>query len=335
MAMIVHKTVAMSLQKDEDRGRIDYYYKLSTETENKPTYFEISFYQNNAIYRYGFEIMGYEIVSEWLYKKVETDILLFERTLQNFKINSKGFPEGNKYKDEVNKNVLFLSHLAQNNTKEASIVLEWFRRLVVISGLNDHPHKKITNLLLNKSDKFKTWLSLAVRFLGISTIDNTKADEIISYHNKFDSNNIIVGSVPINFELDESEGTKKLIYLLGVIFDVLSNSKVVFIDEFDAKLHPNLSRKLFDFFHVLNKQKAQFILTAHDAGLLDKALLRRDQIWFVDKDKFGSSHLYPMSDFDSSVVRNSSDFRKKYLESAFGAADTIDITKEIIDLLHE
>ena len=330
----IHNSFSESLKKDEDRGRTDYYFKLSSLTENEPSFFEISFLKNDAIYRYGFEILGFEIVSEWLFKKIDTETPLFERKGNNFKINSKGFSEGNKYKKDVNSNVLFLSYLAQNNAKESSNVVEWFFKVNVISGLDDSNHKNATSLLLTKSQKFKAWLNLAVRFLEISNIDTTKDKDLVTYHNKFDENNIIIDSVAFDFKTDESQGTRKLIYLLGALYDTLIHGKILFIDELDSKLHPNLTKKILEFFHKFNFKNSQFIFTAHDAILLDKDLLRRDQIWFVDRNKFGSSELYSMSDFDAAVVRNTSDFRKKYLESVFGAAETIEITNDLIDLMN-
>jgi AAA15 family ATPase/GTPase len=334
MSQIVHNSFSDSLKKDEDRPRSDFYFKLSSTTENTPTTFEVSFIKNDSIYRYGFEIKRHEIISEWLFKKNEVETQLFYRVGQDFKINNKGFPEGNKYKNQVNANVLFLSHLAQNNAKESTLIFEWYSQLNIISGLEDTYHKNVTKDLLNDSPQFKAWLNLAVRFLEISNIEVTEEKNLITYHNKFDENNIIIGSIAFNLELDESAGTKKLIYLLGAIYDTLINGKILFIDELDAKLHPNLSRKILDFFHKFNFHNAQFIFTAHDALLLDKEIFRRDQIWFVDRNKFGVSELYPMSEFDASVVRNTSDFKKKYLDSVFGAAESITITKDLIGLLN-
>lgn len=334
MKDVVHNSFIESLKKDEDRGRTDYYFKLSTQTENAPSRFEVSFLKDESIYRYGFETKGFEIISEWLYKKIDVETLLFHRQGKDFKINGKGFPEGNKYKNDVNTNVLLLSHLAQNNGKEASIIFEWFSNLNVLSGLDDKYHQNATKTLLSKSPKFKAWLNLAVRFLEISNIKSSKDKELITYHNKYDENNIIIDSVAFDFEKDESAGTRKLIYLLGAIYDTLIHGKVLFIDEIDAKLHPNLSKKLLEFFHKFNSNNSQFIITAHDAMLLDKEIFRRDQIWFVDRNKFGSSELYPMSEFDSSVVRNTSDFRKKYLDNVFGAAETIQISDDLINLMN-
>jgi AAA15 family ATPase/GTPase len=205
--------------------------------------------------------------------------------------------------------------------------------LNVVNSLSDKHYENVTAALLDEVPEFKPWLSLAVRFLEIDNIETTKDQELITYHNKFDKNNVIIDTVAFDFENEESEGTKKLIYLLGAIYDTLMNGKVLFIDELDSKLHPNLTKKLLEFFHKLNCKRAQFIFTAHDAILLDKEIFRRDQIWFVDRDKFGASELYGMSDFDANVVRNTSDFRKKYLDSIFGAAETIDITKELINLM--
>jgi len=330
---IIHNSFAESLKKEEDRGRNDLFFKLNEETSNSPSKFEVSFIENNVIYRYGFEIRGFEIIKEWLYKKSEVETQLFERNQNKFKINSSGFAEGNKYKNDVNQNVLFLSHLAQNNTKEATTVFNWFRKLNVVDALENRHYENATKQLLIDEPKFRAWLSIAVKFLEISNISTSKDNDIITYHNKFDKNNVIIDSVVFDFEKEESQGTKKLIYLLGAVYDTLMRGKVLFIDELDSKLHPNLTRKLLELFHRLNSKGAQFVFTAHDATLLDKELFRRDQIWFVDRNKFGASEFYAMSEFDAKVVRNTSDYRKKYLDSVFGAAETLHITNELIALM--
>ena len=128
---------------------------------------------------------------------------------------------------------------------------------------------------------------------------------------------------------------QKLIHILGQIYNTLKRGKILFIDEFDSKLHPNLSKKLIEFFHKFNKKNAQIIISGHDSNLLDKAIYRRDQIWFVDKNQFGASELYSLSEFDAKTVRHTSAFDKKYLQNVFGAADTLDITDTLIDLLYE
>ena len=334
MKSIIHNSYADSLKKEEDRPSTDYYYKLNESSINEPSMFEVSFIKNDILYRYGFEILRNEIISEWLTKKVETEKPLFSRSRKEFTINSSSFPEGNKYKNEVNSNVLFLSHLAQHNGKVSSQIFEWFVSLNVVSALGNQHYKNVTKELIKRDSKFKDWLSIALQFLNITNVSTNSENEIITYHNKFDKNDIIIDTVPFMLDREESQGTIKLVYILGVIYDSLLHGKILFIDELDSKLHPNLTKKLLAFFHELNINKSQFIFTAHDSVLLDKDLLRRDQIWFVDRNKFGSSELYSMSEFNASTVRNTSDFRKKYLELNFGAAASIEISNQLKDMLH-
>lgn len=335
MMYCVNSSYSDSLKKQSERPNADYFFKLSTTTINTPTLFEVTIIENNIIYRYGFEIKEYEIISEWLYRKNEVETLLFNRNGQDFTINNKGLPEGKKYKDAVNSNVLFLTYLAQNNALEAKHVHHWFSDVNAISGLENTQFNKMTGTLLNHDENFKKWLELAIKFLDIKNVSTDKdGKEIFTYHNLYDDNHMIVDTVEFSLKRDESDGTCKLIYLLGAIYDTLKWGKVLFIDELDSKLHPNLSIKLLNFFHVLNKKKAQIIFTAHDAIMMDKEYFRRDQIWFIDRNSFGESELYSMSEFDTSVVKNTSDFKKKYLNSIFGAAESIDITNGLIDLIH-
>ncbi len=333
MKEVFHSSYSESLKNQEKRRTKDYFFKLNTISEKSPSFFEVSFIVEGIIYRYGFEIYGFEIISEWLFKKNEVETLLFKRNKQEFEINKSSFADGLKYKSNVNSNILFVSYLAQNNSKDVKPVFDFFFNLNIISGIDDG-HKSVTKLFLNLDGKFKTWLNLAIRFLEISKIGITKDDNIVAYHNKFDENDFIVDSVPFSLDEDESAGTKKIVYLLGAIYDTLITGRTLFIDELDSMLHPNLTKKLLDFFQEFNKNNAQFIFTTQDANLLNKDILRRDQIWFVDRNKFGASELYSLSDFDASVVRSTSDFRKKYLDSNFGAAETIDITDNLIYLMY-
>src|SRR5690554_3869409 len=158
MKNVVHNSFADSLRKDEERKVQEYYYKLNETTENEPSFFEVSFIKNDYIYRYGFEIKGLNIKSEWLFRKKEVEVPLFERTFSAFKINKSGFPEGEKYKNEVNSNVLFLSHLSQYNATGSKPVFEWFRSLNVISGLKDDSYKNVTTSLIQDAPHFKAWL---------------------------------------------------------------------------------------------------------------------------------------------------------------------------------
>lgn len=335
MKDVVHNSFSDSLKQIDERPARNSQFKLNTATENSNSFFEVSFLVGEVVYRYGFEINGFEITSEWLYRKLEREVLLFRREGIEFEINKESFSEGEKYKTEINSNVLVISHLAQHNQEVSKEVFGWFRNCNVISGLHEKQYEKVTPRLLQSEPRFKTWLSKALGFLEITNVDlGEQEGKIVTYHSRYDANNLLVDSIPFQLDHMESEGTKKLAYFLGPIYDTLRSGKVLFVDEFDTKLHPNLSRRLLELFHQHNSRGAQLIFTAQDVSLMDKDLLRRDQIWFANKDQFGASTLYSLSEFNSETVRNTSDYQKKYLAHDFGAADTMELEDEAMTLLY-
>jgi AAA15 family ATPase/GTPase len=119
-------------------------------------------------------------------------------------------------------------------------------------------------------------------------------------------------------ERDESEGTKKLVAFAGPLRDALSSQYVLVIDEFDARLHPLITKQIIRMFNGTksNPTNAQLIVATHDTNLLDKDLMRRDQIWFVEKDPVGSSHLTSLVEYK---VRNDASYEKDYILGKYGA----------------
>lgn len=113
---------------------------------------------------------------------------------------------------------------------------------------------------------------------------------------------------------EESDGTRRLLNLLPALYHMTSRTSVFFIDEIDRSMHPLLSRTFLEFF--LNKcNESQLILTTHESNLLDLKLLRRDEIWFTEKDASGTTHIYPLTEFR---VRGDN-IREHYLQGRFGA----------------
>ena len=100
--------------------------------------------------------------------------------------------------------------------------------------------------------------------------------------------------------------------------DTLKHGKVLFIDEFDARLHPLITFAIIRLFNssITNPQNAQLIFVTHDSNLLAKELFRRDQIWFAEKDRFGASHLYSLVEYK---IRNDASFQKDYIKGRYGA----------------
>lgn len=115
---------------------------------------------------------------------------------------------------------------------------------------------------------------------------------------------------------EESSGTKRLIHLFPALFALTQEGKVFVVDELDRSMHPLLSRLFFQTFLETASKSGQLIFTTHEECLLDLDLIRRDEIWFIEKDKTESSHCYPLTDFK---IRPDVEIRKGYLNGRFGA----------------
>ena len=122
----------------------------------------------------------------------------------------------------------------------------------------------------------------------------------------------------IDFSMDEeSEGTQRLINLIPYLYILGKDAeKVVFIDELDRRLHPLLSRRFVESAINCRAHGNQLIFTTHDTNLLDLDLLRRDEIWFVEKNKNGISDCYSLAEFK---IRPDLKIEKGYLNARFGA----------------
>ncbi len=133
------------------------------------------------------------------------------------------------------------------------------------------------------------------------------------------------GSVSVKIPIaEEASGTQRLSCLSGRLWDTLQNGYTLLIDELDCSMHPLLVRKLVEMFQntELNSKGAQLIFTTHDTTLMDSTLLRRDQIWFCEKDQRGATDLFSLYDFKSNEngrPRNDTAFQKSYLGGRYGA----------------
>ena len=117
----------------------------------------------------------------------------------------------------------------------------------------------------------------------------------------------------------ESDGTQRLLTLIPELLGLLSDKidRVFVLDELDRSLHTQLSYKLMELFlNNSRDRRSQLIVTTHDTSLLDLDLLRRDEIWFMEKDRHGVSSLYSLEEFELSRNMN---IKKGYLGGRLGA----------------
>lgn len=331
-------------------------YKLSTTTDNKPSFFEIIFAIKDIRYRYGFELNRDKIHSEWLYRAREREINLYERNSEE--INTKNpFAEGKGLENKTRPNALFLSVCAQWNGNISTEILKWFRNLGIISGLNDFGYRPYTIKQLEKLEDKDKILSFIREFdFGISDLNvkhsNLTEDSIpkdlpeqlfkflvdnggisttiFTTHKKFNEKNEHIGNEVFDLDVNESDGTQKAFSLSGPLLDVLKNGKTLIVDELDARLHPIITQSIVQMFHdkYLNQNNAQLIFVTHDTNLLDNKFFRRDQVWFMEKNKYGATDLYSLVDFK---VRNDASFEKDYISGKYGAIPFLRSVKRLGD----
>lgn len=325
---------------------------LDVQTQEAPTVFEIQFLLKGVVYRYGFEYLRTEIVSEWLYEKevkpYAKERRLFQREKQEINISSEYFSEGLQWVDNIKKlkNRLFLSYVYYNGGALSQKLIKYLSRCNTISGLEGDGYEQLSlEMIEHHSEGYQEAIELFKKLdLGFMAIeveefkisDETKEKiaalqdanlkktlesreyDIYTTHHVYDKEGKVVEKTRFNAEHMESNGTNKIISLSGPLFDTLLYGHVLFIDELDAKLHPMLTRAIIRLFmdKETNPKGVQLVFTTHDTHLLDKEYLRRDQVWFTEKDATEASDLYSLLEFKE---RNDRNFEKNYIEGRYGA----------------
>ena len=142
---------------------------------------------------------------------------------------------------------------------------------------------------------------------------------VTTVHEKFGKNKKKEGEAYFDLFKDESTGTKKMFFIAELFVMALLEGCILLLDEMDANLHPILTRELIKFFNdpEVNTLGAQLVFSSQDTNLLDLSLMRKEQIYFVEKDHFGGSHLASLSDYNN--VRNSDKIEKNYILGKYGA----------------
>jgi len=299
--------------------------------------------KNNKIYKYGFELVKDNIISEWLYeKRVNKFYSIFEREKNNVKNirNNKITMLAN-----IDERTLFLNIYSKidRNNEDFSNVYDWFVNSTYLDLGNPNFERFINNrvsLKILSDENYKKELLKFVKTFdsGIEGIKTTpdSIEAVKSNNGMIDIEVIHKGE---NRELKalpfylESNGTRKMFHLFDFFMDALKNGMVLFVDELDAKLHPLLTRYIINLFHnsETNKGNGQLIYSTHDTVNLNKETFRRDEIWFAEKDKDGISEIYALSDYiledDKNAgkkVRNDATYNKDYLTGRYGAIPVLE-----------
>ncbi len=332
-------------------------FEFNETTAKRPSFFEMAFVIGKQKFRYGFEADKTSIHKEWLLEsKAKKEYPVFLRINQAFEVDYKKFVHAEDLEKRTRKNALFLSVASQWNVAKAQLIDEWIEGIFTLHGLEDNKYRKFTLELL-RDKKYATLINSFIKkadlgISGIEVVEVPKVDDIwkqeqyahlqmvsesvedqvekavIANHKKYNDRDEVIGSVPLLMDQYESEGTKKYFNIIGLLITALLENRVVVIDEFDARLHPLLSKAILKLFNSsFLHSNAQLIVASHDTALLDRDILRRDQIYFIEKDMYGASSAVSLVEYKP---RKDAPYDKNYLEGKYGAIPFIEGFEKII-----
>lgn len=328
-------------------------FKLNVQNIKKPSLFEVVFNSSEKTYRYGFEVTSEEVCSEWLFQSSgprNKEFPLFIRDHDRIDV-SDDFEEGKGREEETRNNALFLSIVDQKNGAVAHKIVKWFNDLRLFSGKRDDAYEHLTVKQMEDPITHRRLLEFVRQvddsILAIAGRERVLSKDSISFslpgmgkavsgkvnydfamlRRQFDGDNPC-GQVFFNLDADESAGTAKILRMAGLWLDILDNGAVAFVDELEAKLHPHLTRRLVRLFNSpeTNPKNSQLIFVTHDTNMLTYGGLRRDQVWFCEKNRAGSTDLYSLAEIK---VRKGARFENDYIGGKYGAIPYFGNVKDI------
>lgn len=319
-------------------------FRLDGNSATQPTEFEVTFILGDVRYQYGFAMTPQRIVREHLlvYKAFKPQ-RWFERhfdadtgkDVYEFGPGLKGAK--NLWEGATRPNALFLSMAVQLNSEALRPVFDWFSNGLVIFNEQAQLSPQTSIQMLKQADGRKQICAfLAAADISIADIEvvtrkvpsqavhfdlvagktEVRSEEVEEHQLRF--SHVTEDGKAVFDLMDESNGTRNLLFLAGPVLDILRKGLTLVIDELDTSLHTLLVRELVRLFHrpETNTGGAQLVFTTHDTSLLDApALFRRDQVWFVEKDKDQASALVALSEFSP---RKNEALERGYLMGRYG-----------------
>lgn len=307
---------------------------------SSPSTFSADFLLESVRYQYGFSLSPEGVLEEWVhaYPLGKKQTWFARETGKPISFSAKLQGDNKTIERLTRPNSLFLSAAAQNNHEALSPLFSWFSTslsFVVGERSDTEPLARVLYLDVDRRNRLARLLPQAD--LGIADLSTRAAEvpvEVRKYLVRFlkkEKRPPIeevfrelqflhrIGDSTVPFREDhESKGTIAFLCLLDSTSRTLAEGGLVCVDELDHSLHPLLAVEVMRQFSDVksNPGKAQLIFNTHDTNLLSAGVLRRDQIWFTEKQPDGASQLYPLSDFKPRMHEN---LENGYLQGRYGA----------------
>lgn len=318
-------------------------FKLDPESARAPSEFEFTFIVDGTRYQYGFAIASAGIAEEWLLVyKTHKPQLWFERThnaatdADDYKFGTSFSGQRKLWQASTRRNALFLSTASQLNSESLLPVYDWIvRELVIVAAGLQPTYDQSTSWISDRSTKPLLLSFLSSADIGIADLSvQPRKQQRVNFDFRNERLEHVVSEAEVNVPVfrhvgpngeaalqyeEESTGTQRLFSFAAPLIEALRVGQVIVVDELDASLHTHIVRYLVELFHHRPQEgqvAAQLIFTTHDTALLDAGILRRDQIWLMEKGHDQASVLVPLTDFSP---RKHEALAKGYLQGRYGA----------------
>lgn len=263
-----------------------------------------------------------------------------------------GFINEDNELQKTRENVPLLSVLKSFEGQRSSSIFDFFNeKIIYLSGLNEID-ENFAFSLLEEDDEFMKWVEDYLPVFDINSITIDKVDKadveqflsdlerhsendndiakllkslilsrIRSGTNEIEAKKIKIfklindNNIPFPAYL-ESDGTRKALGMLAWIYKSIKENRILIIDEFDSKFHTLLTKYLFYIFHK-QSEHSQIIATLQDSQLLDTNIFRRDQVWFMQKNRNGFSELFSLVEYKEEHMKHN--YSNEYLSGIYGA----------------
>lgn len=312
--------------------------------DKKPSRFSIAFICEDVEYEYSFELTKKEILKESLYsypKGRKSRIFVRDETKnKHYIFANRAFVKPSDVANSTTKLNLFLSRASSMKRELAQKLYRYFLSTFLLSIIPVSDSETIASF-------FKKYKNVLLRALAIcdsdicdikmkkGPLENAASNRMPIVTGgealRFKTYHKISPDISFDMDTDESNGTRKLFYMMLSILDVVRNRKALMADEFDSSLHPQLAEFIIDLIHA--SPVSQFLFTTHNVGLLNMSKFRPDQIVFVNKKEDGSSEVYSLYDYRD--FRDTMDAVKAYMQGRFDAVPYIDTSVSTLRKLLE
>ena len=287
----------------------------------EPTTFEIIYYNEGIKYAYGFSFDKTQIINEYLYHWPNgREALVFSREKNKYEFR-ESIQEQMTLSGRTSENRLYLTSSNEWNCSQTEKAYLWFQknlRGVIATGATNEI--TIDAIRRGGEEKQRILKEMMLADLGICNVElsGTIENPIVSTVHQLVDNSGISKRYTLLLG-QESIGTQRFFSRIGLWIEAIDCGAVLVVDEIEASMHPLLTRHLIEMIQdqTINQNHAQLIFTTHDTGLLDLKLLRRDQIWFAEKDeKSMQTDIYALTEFSP---RKEENIARGYLQGRYGA----------------